>query len=210
MADSEYVQLAKRWIPEPLHCATFLVELIQEFESMFTLDGGTDIKGEEWVTIETTPKYRRSLATSLSKRIRLAEKALTICNELRSEIFRLQARWQEVFINLERTIINRNVSAILGKPAIKDAEEKLAKAFILFRHVAIDLNDRIAVSDAVLAVQPSIKPKKKRKSTEGDKIRKEVLKLFGEGVRQKDIASRVHVSESRVSQILNESRPKKL
>ncbi len=162
MADSEYVQLAKRWIPEPLDCATFLVELIQEFESMFTLDGGTDNKGEEWVTVETTKKYRRSLATSLSKRIRLAEKALTICNELRSEIFRLQARWQEVFINLERTIINRNVSAILGKPAIKDAEEKLAKAFILFRHVAIDLNDRIAVSDAVLAVQPSIKPKKKR------------------------------------------------
>jgi DNA-binding NarL/FixJ family response regulator len=102
------------------------------------------------------------------------------------------------------------VSTILGKPAIKDAEEKLAKAFILFRHVAIDLNDSIAVSDAVLAVQPSIKPKKKRKSTEGDKTRKEVLKLFSEGVRQKDIASRVHVSESRVSQILNESRPKKL
>jgi hypothetical protein len=171
---------------------------------MFKLVGETDNKGEEWVTVETTKEYRRSIATSLPERIRLAERALKICNELRPDDFRLQTHWQEVFINFERTIINRNVSVILGKPAIQDAEEELAKAFYAFRRIVTDLSDRITVSEAVSPVHPSIKPKKKRKSTQGDKTRKEVLKLFGEGVRQKDIASRLKISASRVSQIVNE------
>jgi hypothetical protein len=199
MADSKYVQLAKRWILEPLQCATFLVGLIQEFESLFKLRYEPEADGEFTATVEKNENYSRSLATSLSKNINLAYKALTLCSDLKSEEFRLDARWQEVFSNLERTIINRNVSAILGKPAVQDAEEKLAKAFIAFRHVVTDLNDRIAVSSQVAT-------KAKRTTAKGDKMRKDAQRLKKQGLSNVEIALRLKCSKSHVTGLLKVPR----
>jgi hypothetical protein len=210
MADSEYVQLAIRWIQEPLHCATFLVELIQEFESMFTLDGGTDNKGEEWVTVETTNKYRGKLAGNLSSQIVLTRQALTLCIEQKSEVFRLDPEWQSVFGNLETTLVHRSILGIVDKAAVPEAEEKLAEAFLVFRHVVKNLEDRIAVSIATSTVLDVKKPKGTRKKPAADKIRKKVWDLHDLGRSGEEISREVNRTAGRVSQILTEPRPEEL
>jgi hypothetical protein len=199
MADSEYVQLAKRWILEPLQCATFLVGLIQEFESLFTLEYEPEADGEFTATVEKTKRYRRSLATSLSKNIKLAEKALTLCNEQKSDVFRLDAQWQEAFCDLEKWIILRNMSGVFGQNSVNDAENILANAFIAFRHVVTNLNDRIAVSSQVAT-------KAKRTTTKGDQMRKDAQRLKKQGLSNVEIALRLKCSKSHVTGLLKVPR----
>lgn len=212
MADREHVQLAEEWVKDPSQCAVFLDGLIHEFESLFTLDGETDIKGEEWVTVETTKKYRSKLAVNLPSQIVLARKALKICNKQKSDMFRLHAEWQSAFTNFEKTLIHRNVLGVVDRHAVPDAEDKLAEAFLVFRSIANNFSDRISVSVAVSGVQPVKQPKKKRKSTEADKRRRKVWELDknGKSLTQKEIAGLVGLKPPRVSQILNEPRPEGL
>ena len=164
MSDPEHVQLAIEWIKAPTQCVEFLHGLIQEFKSLFTLDGGTDMKGEEWETVETTKKYRSKLARNLSSQIVLARKALTLCNEQKSDMFRLDAEWQSAFTNFEKTLVHRNVLGVIDRGAVPEAEEELAKAFLAFDRVAKNLNNRISVSIAVsAAVQPVKKTQERRR-----------------------------------------------
>ena len=163
MADPGHVQLAIEWIKDPTQCVEFLHGLIQEFKSLFTVECGTDMKGEEWVTVETTKKYSLQLAINLSKQVSLGQEALTLCNEQKSDMFRLDAEWQSAFTNFEKALVRRNVLGVIDRRAVHDAEEELAKAFRAFRRVAEKLNDRIAVSTAVsAAVQPVKKTHVKR------------------------------------------------
>ena len=103
MAERNHVPLAIEWMKDPSQCAEFLIGLIQEFQSLFTLDGGTDMHGGDWSTVETTKKSKGQLPTNLSKQISLAKEAFTICHELKSEVFRLETEWQAAFSNLRQT-----------------------------------------------------------------------------------------------------------
>jgi len=165
---------------------------------MFTLERGTDMKGQAWATVEPTKNYSGLSASNLSRQVLLAREALQLCHEEMSTIFRVNTQWNEAFGNIRQSLVARSVLGIAGgKKNIDIAEETLAEAFNAFSKVVNKLNDRIHVS-----TQSAMKAQKKRTTTKGDKMRTEARRLKKQGLTNIDIAARLKCSKSHVTGLL--------
>jgi|GEM_PF-1572043 len=82
---------------------------------------------------------------------------------------------------MEKVVFAAIAERQADKIAVHDAEDKLANAFLSFRRVANNLNDRIDVSIDVSTVPPVKKQKGKPKNSKARKILKEIWKQHNNG-----------------------------
>jgi hypothetical protein len=144
---ADVVQTAASWIESPAICITQLQCIIDQFDSLFSVQAYTTSHGEELLIAEETeiktelPRWKR--INELCKSIRVAEKALSLCEKKSPDVFKIDPQWQISFSNLRHQLIKRSVPLKVPRlkksPATIDELAEASTSFVGIVNPLIDL-----------------------------------------------------------------------
>jgi len=144
---ADVVQTAASWINMPSNCISEMNCILNQFDSLFSLQGYTTSEGECLLIAEETeiktgvPRWKR--INELCKSIRVAEKALSLCEKKSPDVFKIDPQWQISFSNLRQQLIERSlpfkVPRVKKSPATIDELAEASTSFVGIVKPLIDL-----------------------------------------------------------------------